>query len=137
MRWCALLQSTSRAFLDFQDTQDDTNSTAPAGESVAVPAFDSAAQNASPNPFMAAPAIPAFKLDDEAESDATVQKNDVQAFEEMAVARMLIGAALVSSADNPDMYRPTDWLSAQLISKRNFRYSSPRKRTATVRSTPS
>ena len=99
-----LLQSTARAFLEFWETQDDTNTTAQAN---LLPAFDSAARNATPDPVMAAPATPAFKLDEEAEPDATVQKNHVQVFEEMAVARMLTGAAAAAPVSSADIYRLT------------------------------
>ena len=99
-----LLQSTARAFLEFWETQDDTNTTAQAN---LLPAFDSAARNATPESVMAPPATPAFKLDEEAEPDATVQKNHVQVFEEMAVARMLTGAAAAAPVSSADIYRLT------------------------------
>ena len=119
-----LLQSTARAFLEFWETQDDTNTTAQAN---LLPAFDSAARNATPHPFMAAPATQAFKLDEEAEPDATVRKNDVQVFEEMAVARMLTGAAApVSSAD---IYRLT---VGSIDFEEEFPLLFTKKRTAAV-----
>jgi hypothetical protein len=100
-----LLQSTARAFLEFWETQDDTNTTAQAN---LLPAFDSAARNTTPDPYMAAPATPAFEFDEEAEADATVENNEVQVFEEMAVARMLTGAAAAAPVSSADMYRLTD-----------------------------
>ena len=101
-----------------------------------MPAFDSASRNATPESVMAPPATPAFKLDEEAEPDATVQKNHVQVFEEMAVARMLTGAAAAAPVSSADIIY-TDSLSARLISKKNSRHSSPRKRTAVVLPMPS
>ena len=98
------LQSTARAFIEFWETQDDTNTTAQAN---LMPAFDSASRNATPDPFMAAPATPAFKLDEEAEPHETVHKNHVQVFEEMAVARMLTGAAAAAPVSSADIYRLT------------------------------
>ena len=100
-----LLESTARASLKFWETQDDTNTTAQAN---LLPAFDSAAGNTTPDPFMAAPATPAFEFDEEAEPDATIEKNEVQVFEEMAVARMLTGAAVAAPVSSADMYRLTD-----------------------------
>jgi hypothetical protein len=99
-----LLQSTARAFLEFWETQDNTNTTAQAN---LLPAFDSAARNTTPDPYMAAPATPAFEFDEEAEPDATVENKEVQVFEEMAVARMLTGAAAAAPVSSADMYRLT------------------------------
>ena len=98
------LQSTARAFIEFWETQDDTNTTAQAN---LLPAFDSASRNATPDPFLAAPATPAFELDEEAEPHETVHKNHVQVFEEMAVARMLTGAAAAAPVSSSDIYRLT------------------------------
>ena len=69
-----LLQSTTRAFLEFWETHDNTNTTAQAN---LLPAFDSAARNTPPDPYMAAPATPAFEFDEEAEPDATVENKEV------------------------------------------------------------
>ena len=97
-----LLQSTARAFLDFWQTEDTTNSTAQAN---LMPAFESAA---SPrDAHMSAPATPLIEWADSAEPQTTVPENLVPGFEEIAIGRMLTGAAPAVAVTAADIYRLT------------------------------
>jgi len=102
------LQSTARAFSDFWTTQDETNVTARAN---LLPSFESAVTTPNADPYSNVPSTQSFTeaidSDEMPDADAVVQPEHVPQFEQLAVSRMLTGAAPAISVSSADIYRIT------------------------------
>ena len=102
------LQSTARAFSDFWTTQDETNVTARAN---LLPSFESAVTTPNADPYSNVPSTQSFTeaidSDEMPDADAVVQPEHVPQFEQLAVSRMLTGAAPAITVSSADIYRIT------------------------------